>query len=73
MVGETNSMVGYHLIIKGHSVQLGSGGTVIPQSGPRQRPDNNNNTSINNIFGVFYKISIKSQSKVPYNMNVADK
>ena len=28
MVGETKSMVGYHLIVEGHSIQLGSGGRV---------------------------------------------
>ena len=26
MVGETNSMVGYHLMAKDHSIQLGDGG-----------------------------------------------
>ena len=26
MVGETNSMVGYHLMAEGYSIQLGSGG-----------------------------------------------
>ena len=25
LVGETNSMVGYHLMAEGHSIQLGSG------------------------------------------------
>ena len=63
-------MVGYHLIMKGHSIQPGSGGTVIPQAGPGQHPDNNNSI---NIFGVSDKISIKSQSQVPYNMNATGK
>ena len=30
MVGETNSMVGYHLVTEGHSIQLG--GAVRPPS-----------------------------------------
>ena len=30
MVGETNSMVGYHLMTEGHSVQLRSGGAMSP-------------------------------------------
>ena len=53
MVGETNSMVGYHLMTKDHSIQLGSGGTLwVPPASPGQYPDNNNNININNIFGV---------------------
>ena len=59
MVGETNSMVGYHLMTKGHSIQLGSWGAVLP-AGPGQHPDNNNHNNIN-IFGVSYK---KSQSNL---------
>ena len=31
MVGETNSMVGYHLMAEDHSVQLGYGGAPPPQ------------------------------------------
>ena len=62
MVGVTNSMVGHHLITESHSIQLRSGGTV-PQAGPGQRPDNNNHININ-IFGVSYKITIKSQPQV---------
>ena len=59
-------MVGYNLIIEGHSIQLGSRGTVTPQAVLGQRPDNDNNTNINNnIFGVSYKISSKSQTQVP--------
>ena len=59
-------MVHYHLIIKGHLIQLGSGE---PQAGPGQFPDNNNNTNINNnIFGASYKITIKSHSHVPYKV-----
>ena len=58
MVGEINSMVGYHLIAKGQSIQLGSGGCVSPPAGPGQCPDNNNNTNINdNIFGVPHKVA----------------
>ena len=55
MVGETNSMVGYHLMTEGHSIQLGSGGggTVSHPAGPGQHPDNNNTN--NNIFGVSQK------------------
>ena len=61
MVGETNSMVGYHLMSKGHSIQLGSGGGgTVPPSPP---PDNSNHVNIN-IFGVSYKITIKSQPQV---------
>ena len=30
MVGETNSMVGYHLMTEGHSIQLRSGGAMSP-------------------------------------------
>ena len=59
MVEVTNSMVSYHLITEGHSIQLRSGGTV-PTPGPGQRPDINNHININ-IFGVSYKITIKSQ------------
>ena len=62
MVGVTNSMVGYYLITEGHSIQLRSGGTV-PTAGPGQHPDNNNHININ-IFGVSYKITIKSQPQV---------
>ena len=58
MVGETNSVVGYHLLTKGHSIQLGSGGLII--------------TIIliinNNIFRVSSKITIKSQPQVPYKV-----
>ena len=72
MVGETNFVVGYHLLTEGHSIQLGSGGgggavPPSPLSGPRQCPDNNNNININNnIFRVSNKITIKSQPQVPY-------
>ena len=57
MVGETDSMVGYHLMAKGHSIQLGSGGSCEPSpplpphlspAGPEQCPDNSNNVNINN-------------------------
>ena len=72
MVGKTNSMVGYQLISEDHSIQLGSGGSCeSPPSpaGPVQRPDNNNNSNINNnIFRVSYKITIKSQPQVPYKV-----
>ena len=33
-----------------------------------QHPDNNNYINIINIFRVFYKITIKSQSQVPYKV-----
>ena len=59
-------MAGYHLMTKGHSIQLGSGRGVLPPppAGPGQHPDK---TIINiNIFGVSYKITIKSQPQVPY-------
>ena len=36
MVGESNSMVGYHLMAEDHSVQL-TGGAVSPPAGPGQR------------------------------------
>ena len=68
MVGEINSMVGYHLMTEGHSIQLGSGERCDPQTGPGQRPYNNNTTTNNNIFGVSYKITIKFQSQVPYKV-----
>ena len=61
LVRETNSMVGYHLMTEGHSIQLGSGGRYEPPAGPGQRPDNNNININNNIFRVSYKITIKSQ------------
>ena len=48
-VGETNSMVGYHLMVEGDSVQLESVGTVSPPAGPGQHPDHNNNNNNNNI------------------------
>ena len=74
MVGETNSVVGYHLLTEGHSIQLGSGGRVLwpppppHPPDPRQRPDNNNIDINNNIFGVSNKIAIKSQPQVPYKV-----
>ena len=78
MVGETNSMVGYHLMMENHSIQLRSGGAMSPPllsppppplSRLGQRPDNNNNIDINNnIFGVSYKITIKFQPQVPYKV-----
>ena len=76
MVGETSSVVGYHLLTEGHSIQLGSGwggGGRLgppppPPPGPRQRPDNNNININNNIFGVSNKITIKSQPQVPYKV-----
>ena len=54
MVGETNSMVGYHSMAKCHSIQLQSGGAVSSPAGPGQRPNNNiiNIINNNNIFGV---------------------
>ena len=58
MVGETNSVVGYHFLTKGHSIQMGSGGLIV--------------TIIliinNNIFRVSNKITIKSQPQVPYKV-----
>ena len=75
MVGETSSVVGYHLLTEGHSIQLGSGrgggryGPPPPHPpGPRQRPDNNNININNNIFGVSNQITIKSQPQVPYKV-----
>ena len=47
-VGETNSMVDYHLMVEGNSDQLESVGVVSPPAGPGQHPDNNNNIIINN-------------------------
>ena len=41
-VGETNSMVDYHLMVEGDSDQLESVGVVSPPAGPGQHPDNNN-------------------------------
>ena len=45
MMGETNSMVGYHLVAEDHSIQLGiwggvggGGGTVSPPAGAGQGP-----------------------------------
>ena len=42
MMGETNSMVGYHLVAEDHSIQLGVwvawGGTVSPPAGAEQGP-----------------------------------
>ena len=34
MVGETNSMVGYHLMVEGHSTQLGVWGGAVSPSPP---------------------------------------
>ena len=70
MVGETNSMVGYHLMTKGHSIQLGFGShcqSPPPPAGPGQHPDNKNHININ-ILGVSYKITIKSQPEVSYKV-----
>ena len=47
-VGETNSMVDYHLMVEGDSDQLESVGVVSPPAGPGQHPDNNNNIINNN-------------------------
>ena len=58
MVGETNSMVGYHLMTKGHSIQLGSWGAV-PPAGPGQHPDK---TII--LILIFWGFLIKSQSNI---------
>ena len=46
MVGETNSMVGYHLMAEDHSVQLavwggGGGGTMTPPAAAGQHPGGN--------------------------------
>ena len=66
-------MVGYHLMTKGHSVSWGLGGAVLtappppPPAGPGQCPDNNKHININ-IFGVSYKITIKSQPQVPHKV-----
>ena len=49
-VGETNSMVGYHLMVEGDSDQLESVGAVTPPAGPGQHPDNNNNNNNNNVI-----------------------
>ena len=39
MLGETNSMVGYHLMTEDHSIQLGVwGGGVSPLAGAEQDP-----------------------------------
>ena len=38
-----------------------------PPAGPGQCPDNNKHININ-IFGVSYKITIKSQAQVPYKV-----
>ena len=38
MVGETNSVVGYHLLTKGHSIQLGSGEGVCYAPPPTPTP-----------------------------------
>ena len=40
MAGETKCMVGYHLMVKDHSIQLGvwERGAVSPPAGARQRP-----------------------------------
>ena len=44
MMGETNSMVGYHLVAEDHSIQLGiwggvgGGSTVSPPAGAGQGP-----------------------------------
>ena len=40
------------------------GGAVPPPVGPGQHPDNNHI----NIFGVSYKITIKSLAQVPYKV-----
>ena len=41
MIGETNSMVDYHVMAEGHSIQLGvwgGGGAVSLTAGTRQHP-----------------------------------
>ena len=46
MVGETNSMIGYHLKTEDHSIQLGvweGGGTVSPPAGAMQHPGGSEN------------------------------
>ena len=70
MVGETSSVVGYHLLTEGHSIQPPPPRWPPPPHppGPRQRPDNNNININNNIFGVSNQITIKSQPQVPYKV-----
>ena len=52
MVGETNSMVGYHLMAEDHSVQLGYGTVSPPPAGPGQCLNNDNNNNIIIIIPV---------------------
>ena len=68
MVGETNSVVGHHLLAGGDLIQLGGGGggccsppPSISPPDPRQCSDNNNNN--NNNFGVPNKITINLSLK----------
>ena len=55
MVGETNSMVGYHLMAEGHSIQLGVWVVLsAPPAGPGQHPGGGEN-----FLKIFWNIGLK--------------
>ena len=62
MVGETNSMVGYHLMTKGHSIQLGFG-SHCQSPLPQQVQDSILIITIILIL-IFWEFLIKSQSNL---------
>ena len=62
MVGETNSMVGYHLMTKGHSVQLGSEGCY--QSPLPQQVQGSILIITIILILIFWEFLIKSQSNL---------
>ena len=68
MVGETNSMVGYHLMAEGYSIQLGSGGGAVspPPSHPHQQVQSS--ALIITIMLILIIITVKSQPQVPYKV-----
>ena len=59
MVGEINSMVGYHLMTEGHSIQLGSGERCDP---PQQVQGSVLIITILPLIIIFSEFLIKSQS-----------
>ena len=71
MVGKTNSMVGYHLISEGHSIQLGYGGSCESAPPPPLPPEQVQCnaliiTIIVILIIIFSEFLIKSQSNLSF-------
>ena len=59
MVGETNSMVGYHLMVEGHSTQLGVWGGAVSPSPPSPSPQQVRPGGGYNFLKIFLNIGLK--------------